>query len=248
MAEKEITFQELLTKTNTSRSTLYRDLLQFQDEGIVFVKNGIITFIGQSPDSPFSSDKITIPIPKDYAQQRSIATIAANMISEMDSIFIGEGLLCLLLAQKIHEQKHLKNVTVVTNNFSVALELSSFIGHLYLLGGDVLQNSDNIYTGGPRIESNLSTIFVSKAFASVDGIDFQSGYTMHELSQLSILSHLPDFSAQTIFLIPSCRFGYNSIHQLAPINFSDVVITDSLIDIKYQKAFLTVQKPKLIIA
>lgn len=248
VSEKTITFQELLSKVDASHSTLYRDLLQFEKIGMVSIKNGLISLTHISKTNYLIPNETAIPAPSNYAQQKSIADVAVKMISDMDSIFIGEGLLCLLLAKNIRKQDRLKNITVVTNNFSVALELENFIAHVYLLVGDLLQNTENLYTGGPRIESNLSTIFVSKAFACVDGIDFQSGYTMHELSQLSMLSHLPDFSAQTIFLIPSSQFGYNSIHQLAPVHFSDKIITDHLLDKKYRSAFSSLKKPELVIA
>lgn len=230
-AEKNISIPELMERLQISRSTLYRDLQHLKKDSLISAE-----------------DAQTIPVPPNYEEQQEIVQTAVQMICEIDSIFLGEGLLCLLLAKKIREQNRLKNITVVTNNFNAALELVSHIAHVYLLGGNLLQNVKSYYTGGPRMENNLSTIFVSKAFASVDGVDIQSGYTMHELSQLGILTHLPDFSAQTIFLIPSDCFGFYSIHQLAPLNFADKIITDHNLPENLQKSFSSMSKPELILS
>ena len=243
LKEKKISFQELQQTLRISRSTLYRDLEKLEKEGLISIHKGLISCNLLAQPGPTAAS-----FPDDYRQQEEIAMTAVQMVSEMDSIFLGEGLLCLLMARYIREQKHLKNITVVTNNFNAAVSLRGQIGHVYLIGGDLLQNAENYYTGGPRLESNLSSIFVSKAFAAVDGIDQQSGYTMHELSQLSMLLHLPDFSAETIFLIPSARFGYNSVHQLAPITYPDKIITDGKVAEQYRKIFSRLQKPELVLA
>ena len=245
LKEKKISFQELQQTLRISRSTLYRDLEKLEKEGLISIHKGLISC---SILARHNQAATAASFPDDYRQQEEIAMTAVQMVSEMDSIFLGEGLLCLLMARYIREQKHLKNITVVTNNFNAAVSLRGQIGHVYLIGGDLLQNAENYYTGGPRLESNLSSIFVSKAFAAVDGIDQQSGYTMHELSQLSMLLHLPNFSAETIFLIPSARFGYNSVHQLAPITYPDKIITDDKVAEQYRKIFSRLQKPELVLA
>lgn len=248
LTRKNTTFTELQTQLQVSRSTLYRDLATLEKEGCLTAKNNMVSLCDPSQIPSLDPAFHWLPVPPHMEALNSIAEEAVNMISEMDSIFLSEGLLCFLLAKKIRDQSRLKNITIVTNNFSAALELYPHIAHVYVLGGDLLQNPENLYTGGPRMESNLSTIFLSKSFAAVDGVDLHSGYTMHELSQLSILSHLPDFSAETIFLIPSHRFGYNSVHQLAPLSFSDRIITDWRLGEEEKKIYSALQKPKIVIA
>lgn len=245
---QNITTKELMSLLQTSRTTLYRDLLLLQEEGFLQVNNGTVSLQFQSSPHSFCPNSTHRIIPSNLPQLRTIAATAASIIKVTDSIFIGEGMVCHLLACQIRELDYLKNITVVTNNFNVALELNGFIKHIYLIGGELHQNPNALYTGGPRLEENLRTIYVSKAFANVDGVDLKAGYTMQELSQLSILSHLSTFSAKSIFLIPSNRFGYCSIHHLGALDQADKIITDQQLSQKDRDTFLTLRHPELIIA
>ena len=246
--EDGIPISRLAEGVGVSKSTVYRDLVRLRREGLVTMNEGRVDLVKSTRSGPFRSEDPQWLAQRNIPALDSIASAALSLIREVDSVFIGESLVCYLLAQKIRGQPRLRNLTVVTNNFSVAIHLSSSIKHLYLIGGELLQNVENLYTGGPKFASNLSTIFVSKAFTSVDGVDLQAGYTMQELSQLNILSHLPDFAAQSIFLASSQKFGYRSVHQLAPLDFGDVLITDSGLPPQQREVFSRLEKPRLILA
>lgn len=246
--EGGVPISRLADSLGVSKSTAYRDLVQLRREGLITMNEGRVSLVKSTHSDPFRSEDPQWLAQRNIPALDSIATAALALIREVDSVFIGESLVCYLLAQKIREQPRLGNLTVVTNNFNVAIHLSSSIKHLYLIGGELLQNVENLYTGGPKFASNLSTIFVSKAFTSVDGVDLQAGYTMQELSQLNILSHLPDFAAQSIFLASSQKFGYRSVHQLAPLDFGDVLITDSDLPPQQREVFSRLEKPRLILA
>ncbi|MCI9195190.1 MAG: DeoR/GlpR transcriptional regulator [Angelakisella sp.] len=246
--EGQLPISRLAERLNVSKSTTYRDLLRLRREGLVTISEGMAALVKGAHSNPFQQDQSQWLALQDMSALDSIASAALALIDEVDSIFIGESLVCYLLAQKIRAQPRFKNLTVVTNNFSVAIELSSAIKHLYIIGGELLQNAENLYTGGPKFASNLSTIFVNKAFSCVDGVDIQAGYTMQDLSQLNILSHLPDFSARSIFLVLSNKFGYRSVHQLASLDLGDTIITDGSLSPKNQEVFSQLEKPRLILA
>jgi len=71
---------------------------------------------------------------------------------------------------------------------------------------------------------------------------------MQELSQLNILSQLPSFASNTVFLALSGRFGNRSIHQLAPLDFANVIITDSGIAPDLRQRYESLGRPQLIVA
>ena len=246
--EEETSISRLADSLGVSRSTAYRDLIQLRREGLITMNEGRVRLVKSARSGPFRSEDPLWLAQRNIPALDSIASAALSLIREVDSVFIGESLVCYLLAQKIRAQPRLKNLTVVTNNFNVAIELSSSIKHLYLIGGELLQNVENLYTGGPKFTSNLNSIFVNKAFTSVDGVDIQAGYTMQDLSQLNILSHLPDFAAQSIFLAVSQKFGYRSVHQLAALDFGDILITDSGLSAVHREVFSALEKPRLLLA
>lgn len=248
LLNNSISFDELMEELKVSKATLYRDVSTLQKQGFLNLSHGIIT-------STFSQNQNNVSFSRSHPRSRdeisnlkSIAAAAVGMISAYDSIFIGEGFLCYLLAQQVLKHPDPRHLTVVTNNLSAAVVLFSHVGHLYVIGGELLHNSENFYTGGYRFARNLSTILVNKAFASVDGIDLKAGYTLKELSQLNIIQQFPTFANATIFLASSGKFDNRSIHHLAPIDFADAIITDGYLPDEIRAQYANMEKPRLIVA
>lgn len=243
-----IPLEMLARELGISMATAYRDMAALEGQGALTLNRGVVR-PARAPGGRGGADAAPVAHrPSELRQLGSIASAAVELITENDSLFIGEGLVCYLLAQKIRGQPRFTHLIVVTNSFGVAIALHGHVRHLYLIGGELLQNADNLYTGGSRLTSNLSTILVNKAFASVDGIDERAGYTMQELSQLNILSQLPSFASSTVFLALSDRFGNRSIHQLAPLDFANVIITDSAIAPDMRRQYEALKRPQLIVA
>ena len=246
--KKRMKVKKLEELLQVSRATIYRDLSSLCQEGFLMVSRGEAVLLYTPPDPKHQEKSPDFASVRNLSQLTSIAHAAVLLIEKADSIFLGEGLLCFLLARQITASPDLKNITIVTNNFPAALTLSSYTKYVYMTGGEVLQNTENYYTGGPKFAGNLSSIYVNKAFAAVDGVDLRAGYTVQSLSQLNILSHLPEFSANTIILAPSSRFGCRSIHQLAPLEFGRILITDSGIDRSSSDVFSKRERPRLLTA
>lgn len=243
-----VSFDELLEELNISKATLYRDITVLENKGLLTLNHGIISSTFAQSQNPSHFTHTRPRSREEMGNLRSIAAEAVGMISAYDSLFIGEGFLCYLLAQQIRKHPDPRHLTVVTNNLSAAVALYSHVGHLYVIGGELLYNSENLYTGGYRFARNLSTILVNKAFATVDGIDLQAGYTLKELSQLNIIQQFPTFANATIFLAPSCKFDNRSIHHLAPIDFADAIITDNQLPEDIRSQYESMEKPHLVVA
>lgn len=246
LLNNSIPLETLMEDLNVSKATLYRDIAALQKEGFLDLNHGIVTYtFSQKENAPFFSSPHS---QEEISNLKNIADAAVQMISAYDSLFIGEGFPCYLLAQRILKHPDPRHLTVVTNNLSASLVLHSHIGHLYVIGGELLINSENLYTGGYRFAQNLSTILVNKAFASIDGIDLKAGYTLKELSQLNIIRQFPTFANATIFLAPSGKFKNRSIHHLAPIEFADAIITDDRLSDEIRVQYQAMNKPQLIVA
>lgn len=249
-AGQSVALEALAGELGISMATAYRDIAALEAQGVLTLSRGVV----RAAQLPVGAGRmldgaaLSMHQSSELRQLDGIAEAAAQSITANDSLFIGEGLVCYLLAQKIRKQPRLEHLIVVTNNFGVAVTLHGHVRHLYLIGGELLRGADNIYTGGSRMTSNLSTLSVNQAFASVDGIDMQVGYTMRELSQISILSKLPSFTSGTVFLAPSCRFGNRSVHHLAPLDFVDAIITDGEIAPDVRQAYEALGRPRLIVA
>lgn len=101
-----------------------------------------------------------------YGQKREIAALAAQAISDGDTLFINSGTTTQLVAQEI---KNKKNLSIVTNSLSVATELGSVSSfRVILLGGTI--NSQYGFTYGADTQDHLNRFGADWAVLSVDGI------------------------------------------------------------------------------
>ncbi len=234
LLEKDaINISHLATLLNVSEVTIRRDINRLEEEGfLIKTQGGAVLAKANTTNSLNKEVYIVEETITNYEYKNRIAEMAAAIIEENDSVFLGEGTTCYLLSKKM---KKFNNITLVTNNLSACLELAPYIKNIYLIGGELIRNRGNLYTGGPKVASNLSTVFVNKAFVSSNGFDVNIGFTIQELSQLNILSYLPKFASRIISMIDYKKFGIFSVHQLAPADFADIIITNKEVDLQYQE-------------
>ena len=119
--------------------------------------------------------------------KENIGRIAADMISPNEWIFIGQGTTCYFIAKALLDKS---KVNVVTNNLLAAASLArNSSANIILLGGELAH--ENLFTSGEMFFKNLENIFISKAFLTVNGVDFQSGYTVSNVSDIMLFSFIP---------------------------------------------------------
>lgn len=244
LEKKSVQITELAVLLNVSEVTIRRDISKLEKENSVIKTHGGIMLSESSEIQKDKSFHIKNSDISNFVLKDRITDLASTLIEENDSIFLGEGTTCYMLSKKL---KGFNNITVVTNNLSASLQMAPYVKNIYLISGELNHNGANLYTGGPKVASHLSTIFVNKAFISSNGFDINVGFTIHELSQLNILSYLPNFASKTICMIDSSKFGFLSVHQLAPVEFVDTIITDKDIDPK-DKEILTKKNVRLIVS
>ncbi|MDO4312204.1 MAG: DeoR/GlpR family DNA-binding transcription regulator [Eubacteriales bacterium] len=165
----------------------------------------------------------------------SIALAASDLIENGDSIFIGSGILCYALATHLHAKKDL---SIVTTNINAIPHLQKFASNVYLLGGDVRSDSDGfLYSCGSNCLHQLSRIYVSKAFFSVDAIDIHAGITTNELFDIDLLKTISQITTQPVVLVSSSTFDKIALHRFGTLQSFDTYITDTQIPNKYKNHF-----------
>lgn len=220
----------LCSMLRVSPSSVRRDLDALEQQGILLRTYGgaVLNERQSNEDSkvgdPYEDEKV------------AVAALAVNLIEEGDSIFLGGGDICVMLARQLRIRN---NVNVVTNNVQAFIELSANSNsRVILVGGQLASHTDVPETSGGIASGQLSTMFFDKVFYTVDGISFQHGYSVASLDRLVILQHVTSCTNCRILLTDTSKFDHANLHFLARLNAVDKVVTYIGIPDKFKEFYL----------
>ena len=231
---KHVDVNTLCSLLDCSVATVRRDLDKLEGEGFLTKAYGgailneeNLSQIALCDDGdPYRDDKA------------AIARIANTLIRNEDIIFIGPGTTCTELAKALVDKQRL---TVITNNFGVAAALCTRRDiSLVFLGGMLESDSpQNAYTVGPVTLSEISSLFISKAFFTVSGVSLDYGYTVSSITQQELLRTAMKQAEQSYVLADSSKFDRRSMIKLAGIDDLKNVITNVEVSEKYKEHFFS---------
>lgn len=147
-------------------------------------------------------------------EKHCIAQEAAASVRAGDSIFIGAGKTCNMLASMLC---NLERLTVVTTSITAVLELADSPNvSVTLLGGDVHTGANYIETLEPDISHVLRGFYFDKVFITVDGIDLERGYTVNNKNQTGLYTQLSRMTRRLYILADSAKFDRRAFASVFP--------------------------------
>ncbi|PAB59280.1 DeoR/GlpR family DNA-binding transcription regulator [Anaeromicrobium sediminis] len=228
LIERTVDIHKLRSILNVSDVTIRKDLAELEKQGFLIKTRGGATLAEVSTQEITHSSSILNYDLKDY-----IATIAANTIEDGDTIFLGSGATCYLLAQKL---KH-KDVTIITNNISALYELTPHLKRVFLIGGELLYRENMISSSSEKVDDYFKDIYVNKAFTSISGIDLMAGLTVDHTLSTFVYKQVPNITKCWTLLADHMKFNKIALFQVGTIETPDRIITNQIDDI-YKNAFL----------
>lgn len=220
----------LCSMLRVSPSSVRRDLDVLEQQGILLRTYGgaVLNEHKNQEDAidgdPYEDEKV------------AVAALAVNLVEEGDSIFLGGGDICVMLARQLRIRK---NVNIVTNNVQAFIELSANPNsRVILVGGQLASHTDVPETSGGIAFGQLATMFFDKVFYTVDGISFQHGYSVASLDRLDILRQVINSTNCRILLSDTSKFNHPSLHSLGPLKAADKIVTYIGIPDKFKEFYL----------
>ena len=163
--------------------------------------------------------------------KKAIGHIASQIINDNEAIFLGSGSTCLQIAINLKEKK---NLTVVTNNITAAIELSGIPSIVVvIIGGNLKSEQYTFSTGGVSALKSFNDIYVRKAFISVDGVKISKGYTTNNQDLAIIYSKLKTYTDELYVVLDSTKFDKIALAHIGDIDFTKRIITDKNIPDMY---------------
>ena len=142
--------------------------------------------------------------------KKAIAAAAFNLINDGETLMINSGSTTFYTAVEL---KRHKNLNIVTNSISVALELGNHpTFHVILLGGET--NPQYSFTYGNEAIAQLKKFKADKAILSVDGIHSEVGLTTYHAEEAVIDRLMMERSRQTIIVADSTKLGHESFYNI----------------------------------
>ena len=208
-----ITIHELVQLTNTSESTIRRDLSQLEKDMRLKRVHGGAAAIERKMMEPSMSEKAH----RNTKQKQAIAKYAADLIEDGDCIYIDAGSTTIELYQYIKN----KQIVVVTNgllHIKYAVEAGM---KAYMIGGQAKSVTGAMIGRGALI--SLEQYRFDKCFVGTNGIHFQSGFTTPDQEEAMVKEKALALSKESYVLADESKFSEVYFAKIATISRATII-------------------------
>ena len=213
-----VKLQELVELTNSSESTIRRDLVQLERGKFLKRIHGGASRLQGMLQEPSITEKTS----KNVQEKQQIAMFAANLVKEGDSIYLDAGSTNYEMIEFLP-----KNIVVVTNGLMHIEKLLAREIKTYLLGGYV-KLTTKAMVGRGAIES-LKNYRFDKCFMGVNGIHPEFGYTTPDQEEAVIKQLAFVLSRDAYVVADESKFSEVAFAKITDLKEA-TIITNSLDD------------------
>lgn len=157
------------------------------------------------------------------AVKKRLAAVVSGLIHDGDTLMINSGTTTYEVAVEL--KKH-KNLNIVTNSLSVAVELGAHpTFRVILLGGDI--NAQYAFTYGTDAQEQLKKYRADYAILSMDGVCPDSGLTTYHAEEALMDRMMLERSQRTIVAAESRKIGREGFSHVCDAAGLGCLVTDS---------------------
>ncbi|HEY8347410.1 MAG TPA: DeoR/GlpR family DNA-binding transcription regulator [Symbiobacteriaceae bacterium] len=205
-----------------SESTIRRDLRELEQEGLLERTHG-----GAMPANPTREElSFAEKTDQNRAEKMAIAKVAASLVHDGASVILDAGTTTLEIARVL---KHRRNLTVVTNAYTIAAELADAPGiEVIVTGGSVKGNT--LALVGPLAERALDEINADILFLGTNGLDLERGLTTPTPAEASVKRRMIAAARKVVVVADHTKMRKIAFATIAPITSVHMVISDREMD------------------
>lgn len=213
---------ELASAFGVSAMTIRRDLRALENEGLLArARGGALPKNGFIREVPYQSKAAS-----HLELKRSIASVAASMVENGDSVILDAGSTTLEIARCLKKSKD--NLTVVTTDLNIALELADAPGFKVLTTGGQVQPGVYCLLGEEAV-SFLRSISVNIAFLGAGAIDVAEGLYTPTLEKAPLKRAMIASATKAVLVADHNKFGHRAFAKVCGLEVIDVIVTDEYI-------------------
>jgi DeoR/GlpR family transcriptional regulator of sugar metabolism len=227
--EGVVRVNDLAERLGVTSMTIRRDLETLERDGLIERVHGGAVPTKQGLQDPFYTQKSVLH----QKEKSDIATFAAGLIEDGDTVFLNSGTTTLRIFRLIHA----KQVKVITNNPCFIMEDIPDDVDVICTGGIFRKQSFTLI--GDTAMSTIAKVNATKAFIGLDGFDLEHGITT-PVQDEAIINRLmiEHTTGKVIVVADSSKIGRVASFFVAPANKVHALITDSKISTDSQEALI----------
>lgn len=210
-----VKLQELVELTNSSESTIRRDLIQLEQGKFLKRVHGGAARLQGKLQEPSMNEKSF----KNLQEKRQIAKYAGSLVEEGDSIYLDAGSTTFEMIPFLPT-----NIVVVTNGLIHANELLEKNIKTFLIGGYAKPLTKAIIGRG-ALES-LRTYRFDKCFMGVNGIHPQFGYTTPDQEEAMIKQLAISLTREAYVVADMSKFSEIYFAKIADLNEASIITNE----------------------
>ena len=229
-SQKVLRSQDIAQQFAVSEVTARKDIQLLADEGLVRRTFGGAVLCSDTPEedgaqSLAPTTQVTITNAQD---KLSIAQAALACIDPGETIFLGSGGTCCLLAELIPNES---DISVVTNNITAVPILIDRGINVHLIGGEVATLKHGLlFSSISDPLPYLHNICISKAFTSCYGFNVASGITVNSHVSTYIYRVLPQIQDNWYMMLTPEKFQQTGMYRVGKLSMVNHLIAAEIPD------------------
>lgn len=223
---RRIDTNTLISMLPASAATIRRDLERLESEGFLKRTHGGAVLVEPDARPAF------LPNDEMLSNKKEIGVLAAEMINDGDTVFLGAGTTCRQIATYLRNKQDVK---VVTNDIGTIIELlNSEDCRVMVPGGELERSRSGCRLAGRHALRNISNFYFQKCFITVTAANMKAGYMVDTEDEAELCHTLMDHSDETILVIDYSKFGQHALIPLCPLHTIKIVITNMNVPDEYK--------------
>lgn len=213
-----VSLKEILKATNSSESTIRRDLKSLEIENKLKRVHGGAKSLSRNSIEASYNEKSSLNID----EKKSIALLASTLIEDRDCIYLDGGTTTYSLIDFLSTKK---DILVVTNGIHHINALLDNNIKCFIVGGN-LKQSTRVVLGSEAINF-LNKFRFDKAFLGTNGAHCELGFTTPDIEEASIKEAAIKLSKESFILCDSTKIDAVSFVKFADINQCTLISTSN---------------------
>lgn len=211
-----LTVNELSQELGVSQVTIRKDLNYLSSSGIILREHDYAL----KKDAADIRNRISI----NYSLKVKIAHEASNLVEDSETVMIGSGSTCALLAEELVKTK--PNVTIITHSTYIAEHVSRVRNSKVILLGGVYQTNSQANVGS-LVGLCAREFYVDKIFLGTDGFEKDVGFMGSDMLRSEAIETMSESAKHIIMMTDSSKLNKKgTIVQFKQYDIS-TLITDS---------------------
>ncbi|KGJ80781.1 DeoR faimly transcriptional regulator [Cryobacterium roopkundense] len=162
--------------------------------------------------------------------KQQIGELAASLVRSGQSVILDVGTTTLAVARALRERTDLRDVVVITNGLSIALELEPAIPRFTVIvtGGSLRPLQHSLVE--PLAATVLSQVHADVVFIGCNGVDVEHGVTNINLPEAGVKTLMLAAAARAVVVADGSKLGQVHLGRVGALGAFDTLVTDSSAD------------------